>query len=1038
MLATDTFDSLPPFANQANKALSSAIKTKENKLNELLVVLDDNTSRADAMSTHMKNVQQELAHTQALYDAKGRQIESEDHFKQLAERESGRLAMEIKRMEKDVTDISDHLTTIQNNIYRGNEKIEAIRTELRLEKEELDEWLRVQSEKEEDNMALLKYSKEDDIKIKALSLQIEKLMQEVNKKKSNLSAEVTETQVAQMELEKTTESFKELHNERQELITNWENTIKSMQDSDKRILEIQEEYQKSKSEIREKQAIIDEKQAFLDQQLQNNVETEKKIGLFDRQVSKYKLEQTEENTSLIQFKDEVEVMKNTLSKTATDLINKRAEIVNLKNELLERQNRFEIQKQLRVDAKNKLAMVTSDTMSLEQKAQQLQEMIKQEESKNKELDRELKILRGIQFKQNQELFRLKQQEKNLSAEITGGEAAAKNLQSKIIKLDQEALKQQALLYAQEFQIQQLERKVRRAQGDRTDEEKEILIKKIEALNQELEMQNQKWVLLNTQLKKSQGDLREAKRTFDTLDKEKNGVIEAIDSLKFYNESATNQLSSKIKEKEEQMVEESILRLELRKLRGFLNVRADEVFTLENRQVQLQCSMEERTKEIEIHKDMLRLKIKNAEEERHSANSELRDRIGKVEKLKRRYEILTTQFAPQEGEEEHSQAFYVIKAAQQREELQREGDELDAKIRKAEKEIKGLENTLKLMNDRNEEYRMNLYKSELNSTDLQHKEMLELEYKSSMEKYKIKRQEIQDLQQQLVQLERSLSSITYDEGNRMQAIQALESRLVMISKELDDQRQKRERAYKQVHKMTKDLRKGSGNAYTATNDELDIMIREHKEVSSMTLNELNKLSERYPGVAVLTQQLFSAHGVLPVSRNISRVPSRAESLRDDVSEASSEGAPRRKPDDLVRQYPKSISRPSSSRATSVAGERHSDSAQPKEPTSSRNGSANQRMMTMADEKSRPTSVTSQQSPMATMNMNAAVSFPTPQSGKSTTQVGAGTQQGVSSTSSTPIPRGKITGSGRIKGPARPGSATSMSSHGSGVSRNSSKH
>ena len=44
-----------------------------------------------------------------------------------------------------------------------------------------------------------------------------------------------------------------------------------------------------------------------------------------------------------------------------------------------------------------------------------------------------------------------------------------------------------------------------------------------------------------------------------------------------------------------------------------------------------------------------------------------------------------------------QAYYVIKAAQEREELQREGDILDGRIQTAEREVKGLEATLAKLN-----------------------------------------------------------------------------------------------------------------------------------------------------------------------------------------------------------------------------------------------------------------------------------------------------------------------------------------------------
>lgn len=75
--------------------------------------------------------------------------------------------------------------------------------------------------------------------------------------------------------------------------------------------------------------------------------------------------------------------------------------------------------------------------------------------------------------------------------------------------------------------------------------------------------------------------------------------------------------------------------------------------------------------------------KAAEEERHKIAVELAERKTKVKNLKIKYESLVQKNVASNGEvesvHEHSQAYYVIKAAQEREELQRKGDELNGKF-----------------------------------------------------------------------------------------------------------------------------------------------------------------------------------------------------------------------------------------------------------------------------------------------------------------------------------------------------------------------
>ncbi len=81
-------------------------------------------------------------------------------------------------------------------------------------------------------------------------------------------------------------------------------------------------------------------------------------------------------------------------------------------------------------------------------------------------------------------------------------------------------------------------------------------------------------------------------------------------------------------------------------------------------------------------------------------------------------------APSSDGEEHSQAYYLVKAAQEREALQSRGDQLDVQIRKGEKEIRALQNTLEMMNGRNHQYRQTLAKSDPSSAEAMQRDDLE--------------------------------------------------------------------------------------------------------------------------------------------------------------------------------------------------------------------------------------------------------------------------------------------------------------------------
>lgn len=95
-----------------------------------------------------------------------------------------------------------------------------------------------------------------------------------------------------------------------------------------------------------------------------------------------------------------------------------------------------------------------------------------------EVEKEIRLQKETLFKESQKLFKLRHEQANLIGDISGTLSASRNLQANITKLKQERQRQQELLYNAEFQIQQMERKVARASGERSQEETKRLQREI--------------------------------------------------------------------------------------------------------------------------------------------------------------------------------------------------------------------------------------------------------------------------------------------------------------------------------------------------------------------------------------------------------------------------------------------------------------------------------------------------------------------------------------------------------------------------------
>jgi chromosome segregation ATPase len=408
---------LPNFADEECRELSRKIKLLEVEREKVARESRDHKERIHKMKDHMNTVKQEISHANHLLSVKNKEITMETHLIALQDREKARIQSDVKDTTSKIRDQEDRLKHLSDNLNSTNKAIEKLKMSLNWNQEELEQWVSAAKQYENDQIDIERYTRGDDVKVKAALLKLERLMKSSIETQALLDTEVTEAQTKHNEVERLTKTFQIEHEERRKLLLNWQNTIQTMKDRDSDIDSISIKYADASRRLDGQMQDIQSKKTKIST-LQTSVDSiRQEIDIDEKMIQNRRQERIDAEISFRKICDDLDQLKRDHIMSLEALKQARTKSAQAKDMISQKSRQLESLHSKYDAALNqleneKMTVLTKEktTQLFEDRLRKRGEQLKQEEQKIKSLERE-------RFKQTQQLLQLQQEEKNLLSDI---------------------------------------------------------------------------------------------------------------------------------------------------------------------------------------------------------------------------------------------------------------------------------------------------------------------------------------------------------------------------------------------------------------------------------------------------------------------------------------------------------------------------------------------------------------------------------------------------------------------------------------------
>lgn len=285
-------------------------------------------------------------------------------------------------------------------------------------------------------------------------------------------------------------------------------------------------------------------------------------------------------------------------------------------------------------------------------------------------------------------------------------------------------------------------------------------------------------------------------------------------------------------------------------------------------------------EVRAQQEVLRADLRMAQEGLHDVVMELRDREMKAGTLQKKLDLLVDKMRAEMGgsDERKSPAYYVVLRAQEREELQKEGDQLDGKIQKAEKEIRALENTLAKFNSKNDTLRASFHRPDSTSADNGARMELEAKLERLLDKRRSKKAQADSLASDVNEMRQRLANMRTEEDGMRRHMRLIEGKASQFDKERQELVAKRDRAQATVDRESQRLRQQRGTT-EETEEEKGFRLQGMRDSNKALTHALFGLLDEHPELANEIEGVLQESGLAPPSRPPSAAVSEVSSIDD---------------------------------------------------------------------------------------------------------------------------------------------------------------